>query len=217
VAADLGSAAGIPRLHPGEQSRRIIPLRNGTVLMPWWPAARPREVYILDMFRIRAVRACTSGIRRLHGHGHSRALTGVRAASCAASDGLGFVRFAAEQYAVKTGHHPRVTTEANIANFTRQIKSLGFSYDGRANSPRRTWNISSGRSGFPEAYNSWFNPATNKAEPIETLKYPAELGGDDASSPSAETKEGDGASPLLEAKRRAYRDSKRLAYVSEAL
>src|ERR1700674_5024558 len=35
----------------------------------------------------------------------------------------------AEQYAIKTGQHPRVTTEANIANFTRQIKSLGFSYD----------------------------------------------------------------------------------------
>ena len=35
----------------------------------------------------------------------------------------------AEQYAVKTGQHPRKTTEENIANFTRQIKSLGFSYD----------------------------------------------------------------------------------------
>src|SRR5262250_2215764 len=34
----------------------------------------------------------------------------------------------AEQYAVKTGQHPRKTTETNIANFTRQIKSLGFSY-----------------------------------------------------------------------------------------
>ena len=35
----------------------------------------------------------------------------------------------AEQYAIKTGQHPRVTTEANISNFKRQIKSLGFSYD----------------------------------------------------------------------------------------
>ena len=35
----------------------------------------------------------------------------------------------AEQYAIKTGTHPRKTTEANIANFKRQIKSLGFSYD----------------------------------------------------------------------------------------
>ncbi|HIF93781.1 MAG: leucine--tRNA ligase [Myxococcales bacterium] len=35
----------------------------------------------------------------------------------------------AEQYAIKTGTHPRVTTERNIENFRRQIKSLGFSYD----------------------------------------------------------------------------------------
>src|ERR1700720_4048319 len=35
----------------------------------------------------------------------------------------------AEQYAVKTGQHPRQTTVDNIANFKKQIKSLGFSYD----------------------------------------------------------------------------------------
>ena len=35
----------------------------------------------------------------------------------------------AEQYAIKTGTHPRTTTEENIKNFKRQIKMLGFSYD----------------------------------------------------------------------------------------
>ena len=35
----------------------------------------------------------------------------------------------AENYAIKTGTHPSITTNTNIANFTRQIKSLGFSYD----------------------------------------------------------------------------------------
>ncbi len=35
----------------------------------------------------------------------------------------------AEQYAVKTGTHPRTTTQTNIGNFKRQIQSLGFSYD----------------------------------------------------------------------------------------
>ncbi len=35
----------------------------------------------------------------------------------------------AEQYAIKTGTHPRITTERNIQNFKRQIQSLGFSYD----------------------------------------------------------------------------------------
>ena len=35
----------------------------------------------------------------------------------------------AENYAIKTGQPPRTTTEKNIENFTKQIKSLGFSYD----------------------------------------------------------------------------------------
>ncbi len=35
----------------------------------------------------------------------------------------------AEQYAIKTGTHPRITTQRNIDNFRRQIRSLGFSYD----------------------------------------------------------------------------------------
>ena len=35
----------------------------------------------------------------------------------------------AEQYAVKTGTHPKVTTQANVDNFRRQIKRFGFSID----------------------------------------------------------------------------------------
>ena len=35
----------------------------------------------------------------------------------------------AENYAIKTGTHPRETTKANIEHFTKQIKALGFSYD----------------------------------------------------------------------------------------
>ncbi len=35
----------------------------------------------------------------------------------------------AEQYALQTGTHPRITTQKNIDTFRRQIKSLGFSYD----------------------------------------------------------------------------------------
>ena len=44
---------------------------------------------------------------------------------------MGFDSFGlpAENYAIKTGTHPRVSTEQNIARFTSQIKSLGFSYD----------------------------------------------------------------------------------------
>jgi leucyl-tRNA synthetase len=35
----------------------------------------------------------------------------------------------AEQYAIRHGRHPRITTEKNIERFRRQLKSLGFSYD----------------------------------------------------------------------------------------
>jgi leucyl-tRNA synthetase len=35
----------------------------------------------------------------------------------------------AEQYAIKTGIHPQITTQKSIDNFTRQLKSLGFSFD----------------------------------------------------------------------------------------
>ena len=44
---------------------------------------------------------------------------------------MGFDAFGlpAENYAIKTGVHPAVSTKANIENFTRQLKSIGFSFD----------------------------------------------------------------------------------------
>ncbi len=73
----------------------------------------------------------------------------------------------AEQYAIKTGQHPRITTQKNIDRFRTQLQSLGFSYD---------WSreISTTDPGyfrwtqwiFLQLYNSWVNPATNRAEPI---------------------------------------------------
>jgi leucyl-tRNA synthetase len=44
---------------------------------------------------------------------------------------IGFDAFGlpAENYAIKTGVHPRITTEENIANFRRQLKMLGLSFD----------------------------------------------------------------------------------------
>ena len=35
----------------------------------------------------------------------------------------------AEQYAIKTGTHPKITTQENVKNFKNQINKLGFSYD----------------------------------------------------------------------------------------
>jgi leucyl-tRNA synthetase len=77
----------------------------------------------------------------------------------------------AEQYAIKTGEHPAVTTRANVAKFKAQLKRIGFSYDWQreinTTDPRyykwTQWI-------FLQIYNSWFNPDTNKAEPISTYR-----------------------------------------------
>ncbi|HET6409705.1 MAG TPA: leucine--tRNA ligase, partial [Chthoniobacteraceae bacterium] len=92
----------------------------------------------------------------------------------------------AEQYAIKTGQHPAVTTANNIAGFKGQLQRIGFAYDWQ----REVNTTDPGYFKwtqwiFLKLYNSWLNPATNKAEPISTYT------GDDV-------------------------DSVRLAYVSEA-
>ncbi len=75
----------------------------------------------------------------------------------------------AEQYAIKHGRHPRATTEENIAGFKRQLRKIGFAYDWQrevnTTDPgyyRWTQWI------FLQIYNSWFNPQSNRAEPIST-------------------------------------------------
>jgi leucyl-tRNA synthetase len=77
----------------------------------------------------------------------------------------------AEQYAIQTGQHPAVTTEKNIARYREQLDKIGFCYDWdrevRTSNPEyykwTQWI-------FIQLYNSWYNPTTNKAEDIETLK-----------------------------------------------
>jgi leucyl-tRNA synthetase len=158
----------------------------------------PAKFYILDMFPY------PSGAGLHVGHPEGYTATDILA-RYQRSQGrhvlhpMGWDAFGlpAEQYAIKTKRHPRLTTEENIANFKKQIKSLGFSYDWSrevdTTDPKyfkwTQWI-------FLKLYNSWFNPETNKAEPIETLKFPTGL--------------------KTEERKRGFRDSQRLAYVSEA-
>ena len=75
----------------------------------------------------------------------------------------------AEQYAIKTGQHPRVTTEKNIDRFRTQLQSLGFSYDwSREVSTTDPEYFRWTQWIFLQLYNSWLNPLTNRAEPIST-------------------------------------------------
>ena len=77
----------------------------------------------------------------------------------------------AEQYAIKSGQHPAVTTRQNVAKFKRQLKRIGFSYDWQRE-------INTTDPGyykwtqwiFLQIYNSWFNPETKRAEPISTYR-----------------------------------------------
>ncbi len=75
----------------------------------------------------------------------------------------------AEQYAIKTGEHPRLTTQRNIDNFRTQLQSLGFSYDwSREISTTDPEYFRWTQWIFLQLYNAWFNPATNRAESIAT-------------------------------------------------
>jgi leucyl-tRNA synthetase len=86
----------------------------------------------------------------------------------------------AEQYAIKSGQHPAITTRENVAKFKRQLQRIGFSYDWQrevntTDPDYYKWT----QWIFLQIYNSWLNPATNKAEPIETLtaKYQQQFPG----------------------------------------
>ena len=77
----------------------------------------------------------------------------------------------AEQYAIKTGQHPAVTTAANIGNFRRQLKSLGFAYDWeREIATTDPGYVRWTQWIFLQIYNSYFCEETNKAKPVSELE-----------------------------------------------
>jgi len=77
----------------------------------------------------------------------------------------------AEQYAIKTGQHPRVTTEQNLDNFRRQLKALGFGYDwDREINTTDPEYIKWTQWIFIQLYNSYFCEEDNKAKPISELE-----------------------------------------------
>jgi len=190
--------------HDGETFRAWNPGESVPADHPFHerhPDANPGDIpkyYILDMFPYPS----GAGLHVGHPEGYTatdilaryKRMRGFNVLHPIGWDAFGLP---AEQYAIKTGQHPRITTEENVANFKRQIKSLGFSYD---------WNreVNTTDPGyfrwtqwiFLQLYNSWFNPATNKAESIDTLAYPLDVTTDE--------------------QRRVWRDEHRLAYVSEA-
>ncbi|MHB0946241.1 MAG: leucine--tRNA ligase [Sedimentisphaerales bacterium] len=101
----------------------------------------------------------------------------------------------AEQYAIQTGTHPAQTTQKNIDNMRRQIKSLGFSYDwdrqvDTTDEKYYKWT----QWIFLKLFNSFFDAKEQKAKPIKDLPIPA---------------------GLTESQKRQYIDDNRLAYEAE--
>ncbi|MDP9465183.1 MAG: class I tRNA ligase family protein, partial [Actinomycetota bacterium] len=125
---------------------------------------------------------------------------------------MGFDAFGlpAEQYAVQTGLHPAITTNANVANYRRQLRRLGLSHDARRS-------VSTTDPGyyrwtqwiFLQIFNSWYDTDAGKARPISELveQY--------ASAQSA-SEDGRPWADLSPAEQSAIIDRHRLAYVSDA-
>jgi leucyl-tRNA synthetase len=188
-------------------------------------AQLPKKFYILDMFPY------PSGAGLHVGHPEGYTATDIlaryrRACGFNVLHPMGWDSFGlpAEQYAVKTGQHPRVTTEANIANFTRQIKSLGFSYDwSRELATTDVEYFKWTQWIFLKLYNSWFNPETNKAEPIDVLedvfsenpRYKATWKKNSTFQVLHEKWMNENSANRIQL-RQSWIDNKRLAYVTEA-
>ncbi|MDN8577427.1 leucine--tRNA ligase [Corynebacterium sanguinis] len=126
---------------------------------------------------------------------------------------LGYDAFGlpAEQYAIQTGTHPRTTTEANIANMTRQLDSLGLGHDRRravaTTDPefyRWTQWI------FLQIHNAWFDEEQQKARPIEDLVR-------DLMTGARTTKDGRNFRDLTTAEKHAAIDEFRLVYLSDSM
>ena len=144
---------------------------------PGFDATRPKY-YILDMFPYPS----GDGLHVGHVEGYTATdilarfhrMQGYNVLHPMGWDAFGLP---AEQYAIKTGQHPRVTTARNIDNFRRQLQAVGFSYDwDREVSTTDPGYVQWTQWIFLQLYNAWFNPATNRAEPIATYT------GDDADS-----------------------------------
>jgi leucyl-tRNA synthetase len=188
---------------------RYQPARIEPKWQSWWEShdafATPRlpgarKTYVLDMFPY------PSGEGLHVGHPEGYTATDIvarfeRMRGTSVMHPMGFDAFGlpAEEYAIRTGTPPRESTERNIANFTRQLKMLGFSYDwDRVLSTTDPEYVRWTQWIFLVLFDTWFDSRQQKGRPIAELPIPAEV-----------SARGDAAVT-------AYQDAHRLAYQSEA-
>jgi len=169
------------------------------------------KLYLLDMFPY------PSG-RGLHvGHplgyigtdvlGRFRRMTGHNVLHTIGYDAFGLP---AEQYAVRTGTHPRTTTEANIERYRAQLRRLGFGHDQRRSVAttdpefyRWTQWI------FTQLFEAWYDERTGVARPITALVAEFESG-------DGPTPDGRAWAELTRAEQHQVLAGYRLAYIDYA-
>ncbi len=127
----------------------------------------------------------------------------------------------AEQYAIQTGQHPKITTDANLVRYREQLDKIGFSFDWdreiRTSDPNyykwTQWI-------FAQLFKSWFNNQSQKAENIDALILVFENEGNKNVNAACEE------TPLFTAKEWNAKTEKeqsdillnyRLAYLSESM
>ena len=125
---------------------------------------------------------------------------------------MGFDAFGlpAEEHARQTGQHPRINTEANIANMRRQLARLGLGHDKRRSIA--TTDIDYYRWTqwiFLQIFNSWFDPVARRARPIAELI-------EEFASGERFLDDGRSWADLDESQRRVVVDGHRLAYLDAA-
>ena len=134
-------------------------------------ATRPK-FYVLDMFPYPS----GAGLHVGHPEGYTATDILARFKRCRGFNVLhpmGWDAFGlpAEQYAIKTGQHPRVTTEANINNFRKQLQNLGFSYDwDREVDTTDPSYVRWTQWIFLQLYHSYFDETAQKAKPVSELE-----------------------------------------------
>ncbi len=176
--------------------------QNKTFRCPDLPDPKGRgKLYVLDMFPY------PSGAGLHVGHPEGYTATDIycrywRMQGKSVLHPMGYDAFGlpAEEYAIRTNTPPRQSTEANIANFTRQLKMLGFSYDwDRCLATTDVEYFRWTQWIFLVLFDTWYDHAQGKGRAIAELPIPAEIV---AQGELAVEK---------------YRDQHRLAYQDDAL
>lgn len=172
---------------------------HGTFRTPDMPSSE--KLYVLDMFPYPS----GAGLHVGHPEGYTATDIVCRFARMRGKTVLhpmGFDAFGlpAEEHAIKTNTPPRVSTENNIAEFTRQLKMLGFSYDwDRVLATTDVGYFRWTQWIFTVLFDTWYDHDLQRGRPIAELPIPSDIAAQGEQAIAS------------------YRDSQRLAYQDDAL